>query len=72
MPDVTIERSWTDAHPLHLFTVEEAAQILGKSTSTLHRWMATNGVPYRVILGDRMFAKADIERIVRDGQRGPR
>lgn len=70
MPDSTIERTWTDAHPLCLFTVEEAAQVLGKSASTLHRWIASNRVPYRVILGDRMFARADIEQIIRDGKRG--
>lgn len=70
MSDPTIEQDWTDSHPLRLFTVAEASQILGKSASTLHRWMTAERVPFRVILGDRMFAQADLKKIVRDGARG--
>jgi excisionase family DNA binding protein len=61
------------SHPLHLFTVDEAAELLQLSPATVHRLCKNNRIPHRNIVGTgRRFARADLERIIRDGYRGPR
>jgi excisionase family DNA binding protein len=61
------------AHPLHLFTVDEAAELLRVSPATVHRWCQHDQVPFCNILGSgRKFTRADLERIIQDGYRGPR
>ena len=61
------------SHPLRLFTVDEAAEILGYNPKTLHRWCQHDRVPHHNILGaGRRFSYADLEQILRAGERGPR
>jgi excisionase family DNA binding protein len=61
------------SHPLHLFTVDEAAELLQLSPATVHRLCKSNQIPHRNILGTgRKFTRDDLLQIIRDGYRGPR
>jgi excisionase family DNA binding protein len=72
MPDhATVELPIT--HPLRLFTLPEAARITGISEATLHRWCQKDEVAHHNIRGTgRKFSYAELEQLIRSGERGPR
>jgi DNA-binding transcriptional MerR regulator len=47
-----------------LFTISEAAQAVGVSTSTLKRWELQHQIaPRRVANGQRIYSEADVTRL---------
>lgn len=54
-----------------VYTVEEAADLLGVGRSTLYRLIKAQQVPHRVMPGTGVikFAETDIDTILEDGYR---
>jgi len=58
----------------HLYSVDEAAAILGKSRATLYRWVkGRDAVPHhRLRSGGVCFTPTDLDAILARGERGKR
>lgn len=58
-----------------LYTVRELAEAVGMNSRTLHRWLDLGQVPIRHASigshGSRLFAKADVDLLVRSWDRQP-
>lgn len=53
----------------HRYSVSEAAQLAGKSRSTLYRLIAQGRVPHRVMsTGEIKLTAADVDQIIRADQ----
>jgi len=48
----------------HYMRAGDIAQLLGVSERTVRRWIASGALPSRKIVGARLVARADLERLL--------